>query len=210
LVVVDIDEVLGDYVTGICRWVREYGPSLLKLGNVATARLIGRLEEVQRSRGWVGAEVLDLSYPDWQKVKHDFRTRGGKRTLPVFTDAKPFLEWCHARNWIIILVTSRPIAEYPNIFTDTLLWLDQHALPFDHVWWATEKAERLEDADIALRSKIRFAVDDLERYVNQFASKGVKSYQLVRGNGTVSSLAVLPNVHIVRTLTEIMEQENQQ
>jgi FMN phosphatase YigB (HAD superfamily) len=199
-VIVDIDQVLADYVSGICRWGRQYGPQLMKLSNSDTIRLTTTLADIEARGGWVNHETVGVSHMQWQQVKHDFRMRGGKRLLSVFSDAKPFLEWCRSNEWTIILVTARPINEYPNIFTDTLTWLHANDLPFDHVWWASEKGERLEEAHIVMRSQIVFAVDDSERYVNQFRSKGIKTYWLDRTATTDSTAHDPMRVHSLHDL----------
>jgi FMN phosphatase YigB (HAD superfamily) len=181
-VLVDIDQVLADYITGMADWAHDWAASLLQLSPAESVRLGNRLEEIVQKRSWLNHEAVGLTHLQWQQVKHDFRTRGGKRTLPVFKDAKPFLQWCQGKGWAVILVTSRPVNEYPNIFTDTLTWLHDNSLPFDHVWWANEKGERIdEEAHVLLRSQIMFAVDDSEKFVAQFRSKGIKTYHLDRG-----------------------------
>jgi hypothetical protein len=206
-VVVDIDEVLADYLSGICRWGINYGPQIMKLSPPDTLRLVHTLETIQRGRQWINSEAVGLPQVEWQKVKHDFRVRGGKRFLPVFPDARPFLEWCRAQGWIILLITSRPIDRYPNIFTDKLTWLDTNGLPFDHLWWTNEKTQRLEEAHIVLRSQIKFAVDDNLTFVHQFAQKGVRTYWLTRDR--IVNLPGVNQSNIIRvsSLTELMEQE---
>lgn len=204
-VVVDIDQVLGDYITAICRWGREYGSKLMRLSSSETIRVVQRLEEIQVRQSFVNADTVGVGHLQWQAVKHDFRTRGGKRTLNVFPDARPFLEWCKTKGWTIILVTSRPVTEYPNIFTDTLYWLNANQLPFDRLWWSFEKGERLEEA--SLRSQVVFAVDDSPKHVTQFREKGIKAYQLSRTMGFDDSDPT-HNPFEVRSLHDLMAREN--
>ena len=209
-VVVDIDGVLADYVSGVCSWIREWGSALLKLRPKDAVGLMLRIQEIQKSEGrrWVNADSLGISYEQWKILKHDFRTKGGKRLLPVFEDARQFLHWCRDRGWVIILVTSRPVDRYPNIFTDTISWLDKSELPFDHLWWATEKTERIEEANIVMRSQIVFAVDDDPKFVAQFRSKCVKTYWLVRQG--LQDCQAAQDVTTVTSLTELMEKETAQ
>lgn len=207
LVIVDIDQVLADYITGICLWAREWSSKILKLSSSETVRLQYRLTDLQMNRKWINAESVGIPYLEWQKIKHDFRTRGGKRTLPVFDDAQTFLKWCRAKGWIIILVTSRPINEYPNLFSDTLFWLEKNELPFDFVWWSAEKAERLEEANMQMRKQIVFAVDDSEKFVNQFRAKGVKAYHLDRNMPPFNETDPTYDKLRVRSLHDLMSRE---
>jgi hypothetical protein len=203
-VLVDIDNVLADYIRGICLWAKDHAPSLLKLPNPLAMRLGGRLDSLRHNGGYVNAESTGLTPAEWGQVKHAFRTQGGKLAIPVFEDAKPFLTWCRQRNWKIILVTSRPIDRYPNIFTDTLTWLHTNDLPFDYLWWADDKARRLEEYEhVTLRSHVVFAVDDDMRFVNQYREKNIKTYWLCRqGTGGADNL-------ITRSLTQIIEREGE-
>jgi hypothetical protein len=208
-VIVDIDDVLADYIVGICDWAADVGPSLLGMDTVTELGFRDRLRAIKKGHHWVNNDAVGLSHMDWQKVKHDFRTRHGKVAIPTFSDTRPFLEWCRSKGWLIVLVTSRPVDQYPNIFTDTVSWLARHNLPFDYLWWTTEKSERLEEALINIREQVVFAVDDSPRYVSQFASKGIRTYWLRRGlNDDDESEESDPNVVVCRSLIELMDKES--
>jgi hypothetical protein len=205
-VLVDIDNVLADYIHGICTWAKEHAPALLKLSNTLTIRLADNLDRLRASHDYVNATSVGLSASEWNAVKHGFRTQGGKRTLPVFPDAMIFLDWCRRQDWKIILVTSRPIDRYPNIFTDTITWLHSNDLPFDYLWWADDKANRLEEYEhVSLRSHVVFAVDDDMRFINQYLSKGIKAYWLNR-KGAENSDGLL----IVKSLTQVIAREGEE
>ena len=166
--------------------------------------LVGRLERILKTGAWVSHETLGVSLREWQLLKHDFRTKGGKRHLRVFDDAKPFLDWCRTKGWLIILVTSRPIDKYPNLFTDTVGWLTENHLPYDFLWWSGDKAERLEEAHIVLRSQIVFAVDDSVKFITQLTSKGIRSYLLDRYTYDVRQT---DTYYQCQSLTQLMEME---
>jgi hypothetical protein len=180
VVIVDIDQVLADYISGICDWGKEWGPHLIGFEGDQAIRLQERLDYLRKNQMWINSDTVGVSHMEWQKVKHHFRTNGGKRALRPFSDAKAFLEWCRSQGWLIVLITSRPIVEYPNLFSDTLYWLDKTQMPYDHVWWSMEKMERIEEAAVDPQ-QIVFAVDDSKTFVEQFRKKGVKTYHLDRG-----------------------------
>lgn len=179
-VIVDIDGVLADYCCGICNWLRKNGPDILGMGTVVFAReeFLNRVDRLQTEHAYVNAEALQVTHEEWRKLKHHFRIQGEKKIMPVYPDAPRFLRWCRTQGYKIILVTSRPINEYPNLFTDTMTWLTANRLPFDYLWWATEKAERIQEGNVLAHTV--FAVDDDPRYANQFTAKGVRTYLLQR------------------------------
>lgn len=163
-VVVDIDNVLCDYVSGICDWVRmRYAvPSSL-------------LDELKSSRAYVSAETLNIKADTWQRMKHEFRTGGFKRTLPLMPGAREFLTQLKARGLQVVLLTSRPIDEYPNLLTDTVMWLNSNQLPFDYLWWGMDKAERIVRTD-GLSQHVQFIVDDEPRFIDQFSRAGFNCF----------------------------------
>jgi len=205
VVLVDIDNVLADYITGICQWARSHA-DIMDLPLAELDRVVERLKVLQASKTWVTASSVDVPYKQWQRVKHHFRVNGGKRDLPVFNDARPFLDWCRRNKWLIVLITSRPIVDYPNLFSDTLTWLTNNNLPFDYVWWAMEKGDRLEEAHVAFRSRVLFAVDDDERYVYQYRFKGIKAYHLDRSTSYNDGDPTHDQFHI-HSLHDLMARE---
>jgi len=100
------------------------------------------------------------------------------------------------------------VDRYPNIFTDTLSWLDAMQLPFDHLWWATDKSDRLEEAHVQMRSQIVFAVDDDKKFVAQFRSKGIKTYWLDRSLPFNESDPTHDDRFHVRNLHDLMSRED--
>lgn len=169
--VIDIDNVICDYIGGICQWL---------IATKADSVDLDKVNDAWRHGRYINAERLGIKEELWQSWKHEFRTGGFKRYLPVFDDARRFLEMCKIAQLRIVLLTSRPIDRYQNLFTDTIMWLNSNQLPFDFVWWSLEKAERILMED-GLREKVRFAVDDDQRFVRQFARAGIRTYWLRRG-----------------------------
>jgi len=208
-VIVDIDGVLADYVAGMCMWAKEWGPALLQLRPAGSMQLVTHLKNmIDMHSTRINIDQTGVSQDQWRVIKHEFRIRGGKRSLPPYGDARQFLNWCWERGWIIILMTSRPVDRYPNIFTDTLSWLDAMQLPFDHLWWATDKSDRLEEAHVQMRSQIVFAVDDDKKFVAQFRSKGIKTYWLDRSLPFNESDPTHDDRFHVRNLHDLMSRED--
>jgi hypothetical protein len=200
-VVIDIDNVLADYITGMCAWAKDQ--TCVRMDPAIRLRYVHRLDDCIRNQSWIDGTTAGVSPADWKRIKHEFRSTGGHKHLPVFKDAKAFLEWCQQQGWLVVLITSRPVDEYPNIFTDTVTWLHDNHLPFDRLWWAQDKGMALDETYMLMRSLIRFAVDDDGKFVAQFNSRGIRTYWL-RQNGEFDPAHPLT----VRSLTDIIEMEN--
>jgi hypothetical protein len=193
--VIDIDQVLCDYISGICDWLHRYSGEAVP-GD--------RLQEIVSQRLYVNALTLGLPEEKWKKLKHEFRVSGGKRYLPVFADAKVFLQALMRRGLQIVLLTSRPVDRYPNIYTDTLLWLERNELPYDFIWWAHDKGERV--LETGLREHVRLFADDDVRFIDQISKLGIPSYWVQRGVGDAREhTRQAPNVHPVQTLQHVVD-----
>jgi hypothetical protein len=186
-VVIDIDNVLADYIEGFCHFMERVGEG-------------DRAEYIRRIRPYRIQEEIPSDL--WKRLKHQFRVEGWKRYLPVMPGAKEFLTWCRNQGYYVVLLTSRPIDRYPNLYMDTLYWLNTAGLPFDTVWWTQHKGEALsERLDL---SDVQFAVDDDFEFVTQFKDKGVRTYWLNR-------TLVDPDVGVltVRTLADVIQKEQE-
>lgn len=163
-IIVDIDQILADYVLGFLQWLVE-------------KKLIepDKALDVRKHHKWVDHTALGLDPQVYAAYRHEFRVSGAHADLPVMPGALDFLTWAKTM-WQVIILTSRPIHEYPNIYGETLIWLDANKLPYDRVWWASDKGAVCLDRGVA--PYVRFMVDDDFRYVLQMADLGIRSYWL--------------------------------
>lgn len=193
-VLVDIDNVLCDYLTGFLDWA-ELHEELLPY----------QIQKLRRERPMLTAGTVGVTHQAWEDMKHRFRVSGAKAALPLMPGARAFLEWCHAQGLYIVLLTSRPIDRYPNIYIDTLHWLRVHQLPHDFVWWADDKGRLIKDRDIV--EHVSFAVDDDPKFVEQL-SPYVRVYWM-HGDKEYAETSeeIGTKVRTVQSFTEIMDRE---
>ncbi len=169
IVICDIDGVLADYVSGFLAWTSNHQPELFN-----------RCADLNRqdTNLWLNASSLGVSEDVWQELKHRFRTSRGKLSLPVYDGAKELLSACRAKGLKIVLLTSRPIDKYPNIYTDTLEWLINNELEHDFIWWSQDKAETLLSKNI--KANVAFAIDDDTRFITSYTAMGIRSFWINR------------------------------
>ena len=168
--VIDIDGVLCDYRTGFLDWISDHHSRL--------SRCVGKLKS-DPYHYMLTRKDFNLSINEWQDLKHDFRISGAKEYLPVYSDAQGFLKKLKECGIVSVLLTSRPIDRYPNLYGDTVSWLKKNKLHHDIVWWAYDKADK------ALERLVNpvFAVDDDPTYINKFADAGIPSFWICRNGG---------------------------
>ena len=169
--VIDIDGVLCDYRTGFLDWVYEDQPGL--------RALINELKSADYHFSVVTRHDLDLTVEKWQDIKHRFRISGAIENLPVYGDVIHFLKGLRDYGISTVLLTSRPIDRYPNLYGDTVSWLEKNQLPYDVIWWAYDKADK---AIERLPNPV-FAVDDDPGHISKFADAGIKSFWICRNRG---------------------------
>lgn len=191
-VVLDIDGVLADYRLGLLYWIRQSVPELAQAANA----------HIMRTDTWINADTMGVSYRKWLETLEMFRMSGGKQSIPLFEGAAEFVSWIDRRNWQLVLVTSRPIDIYSNIYRDTVEWLRHNCLGDRLLLWSKSKAEIL--FRLRMIDRIRFAVDDEHGHVMDYAALEVKTYWLNHYNVV---MGILNHVTEVKNLVEIVKHE---
>jgi hypothetical protein len=164
-VVIDIDSVLADYVAGFTEWA-------VLTGHLAR----NTADHLVATRPYINQISLGIPEAHWLVMQHLFRISGAKSKMPLMPGAREFLLWCRMRGWMIVLMTSRRIDQYPNIHGDTVRWLSEKGLTYDVLWWAREKGrEVVKNLDPAM---VRFFLDDNLHFINQFKDLGIRAYWL--------------------------------
>lgn len=164
LAVIDLDNTVCDYITGIGAWLLRNCPGYT-----------AQIEQVVASRAWVNAQAIGMPDAEWQYLKHTFRTSGEKRFLPVMPRAREAMLQLTEAGYTVIILTSRPFDRYPNLYNDTIVWLQNNRIPFHYLWWSHDKAEKLAER-LGGFDHVRFVADDELRYLRPLAEHGVPCY----------------------------------
>jgi len=169
--VIDIDGVLCNHDEGFLTWLR--GTYML------TKEQSSMISVKEKKYGFVGninRNDLNMDPVTWQDLKHQFRISGYKEFMPVFPDAKEFLIRLISKDITVVLLTSRPIDRYPNLYTDTVAWLERAKLPYDVIWWSYDKADHV----VENLPNPLFAVDDDLSQASKFDLADIPVYWLCR------------------------------
>lgn len=160
-VVVDIDGVLADYRLGLLYWIRQSVPELSAQAN----------QHIQRKDTWIDYDTMKVPFRKWLDVLEMFRMSGGKQSIPVYEGAHELLHYCRQAGYEIVLLTSRPIDIYSNIYRDTVEWLRNNHLEYDMLLWSKSKAEMV--YKMRLTDKVLFAVDDEIKHIEDYDRLGI-------------------------------------
>jgi uncharacterized HAD superfamily protein len=195
--VIDIDGVICDHNLGFLSWLRKAG----NLHNWQDAKLVDK----EKTLGYIDTlnrHDLGMSPKEWQNLKHEFRISGYKEYMPVFDDAKEFLTQLKDKNIVTVLMTSRPIDRYPNLYTDTVAWLEREHLPYDVIWWSYDKADHV----VENLPNPLFAVDNDLTQVNKFDAADIPVYWLCRRKEEMKDFLFnepFNRIHMVNKLQQI-------
>lgn len=198
--VVDIDNVLADYIRGFIVWLGE--------AKIIPTDVAADFYEHPR---YVSARSLGLPEHLYDEAKHLYRISGQHAYIPSMYGAAQFLiRMQQARpDRSIILLTARPIDRYPNLYGETLAWIQQVGLPCHFVWWASDKGEAIRTSGIA--NHVELAIDDDWTHVEQFGRIGVTTYWLNHSGECnimeTMKMDLLSNVRMVRNFDDILAYE---
>jgi len=194
---IDLDGVLADFIEGFIQWIfARMNPS---------PQAAERLRKIYKTREFINATSLGVSIPEWEAIQHEFRTTGQFGELPMMPHAQEFVQFCREQGCHVVVITSRPIDQYPNIYDDTVEWFAKHEMKVDKIWWGPNKAEKLASVK-HLIPDIQFAVDDDDRYIEQFHLYGVRRVYWYR-HGELHEPPKQKEIVVVSSLLEIMNKE---
>src|SRR3954451_14658495 len=106
VVAVDIDGTLGDYHGHFVNFASAY------LG-----RKLPSAENYRSNKRF--AEYLGISLAEYRIIKLAYRQGGMKRSMPIFTGAKPLLRTIEEEGCELWLTTTRPFQRLDNVDPDT-------------------------------------------------------------------------------------------
>lgn len=134
IVITDLDGCLTDYPEVFLSWVAEN-----------RGLPFDSLEAMKTS----------MSRDDYEEIKHSYRISGVKRNLPVCPGVKEALEGLKRNGMDIWVITTRP--NWEPVFSDTKYWLNANNLPYDELFFVSNKPAFLEQN---LSKGIRVVIDD--------------------------------------------------
>lgn len=185
---IDMDGVLSDYPSGFYSWYhRNYKPKILD--------------------SWMfpSAEALLLDASEFREIQHAFRISGEVQRLPCYEGSTQFTQALREKGYRICIFTARSIDEYPNLYADTLHWLEENQISFDAIWWVRSRGTKATQlARLGLVRDIAFAVDDDYEECLAYARSGVKIFMPKRSYNERFKSVARPHLNHVNQLEEIL------
>lgn len=146
VIAVDIDGTLGDY----------HG-HFVKFASAYLGKRLPAAENYQSNKRF--AEYLGISLAEYRIIKLAYRQGGMKRSMPIFTGAKPLLRTIEEEGCELWLTTTRPFQRLDNVDPDTRFWLERHDIGFQGLLYDEDKYERL--AETVDAERVVMVIDDL-------------------------------------------------
>jgi dimeric dUTPase (all-alpha-NTP-PPase superfamily) len=105
-------------------------------------------------------------------TKHEWRTSGLKRNLPVVPGASAFTKKLKKLGYRIVIITSRPYKEYSRLFGDTIFWLKKNKIAYDDIYFDDQKHLTI----LKKFPKLDFMVDDNPKFQAEVSREGYTVY----------------------------------
>lgn len=164
--IIDIDGVLADYRRGLLYWIRQSWPTLAQKANA----------HVMRNDTWIDDKTMGVPFRTWLELLEMFRMSGGKQAIPLFDGASDMVMEIRKRGMGVVLLTSRPIDLYSNIYRDTIEWLRNNQIQHDLLLWSKSKAEMVHK--MRLIDTAAFAIDDEFKHIEEYDRLCIPSFWL--------------------------------
>lgn len=145
IVVSDIDGVLGMYHQHFAQFNSQYWSLPLPL------------------EMWDGTgefeDHLGVDKAQYREAKLAYRQGGQKRVMPVYAQARNWLDNLHLAGAEVWLATTRPWMRHDSTDPDTRWWLTKNCMFYDHLLYDEDKYERL--ADLVDPQRVVMILEDL-------------------------------------------------
>jgi uncharacterized HAD superfamily protein len=142
-----------------------------------------------------------LSWTQYEDLKKQYRLSGRKSRLKVVSGAQELLNNLRKQGYLIIILTSRPIYEYPEVFRDTLLWLKNNKIAHDLLFGGGK------DKHIQILKyfpDLKFMIEDNSSIAYKIATAGYRCY-LLHSTTNATTKEVHDNLIRINTLAEVMK-----
>lgn len=145
----DLDDVAALYTVGFRRWCDQKGYKLAE----------------------------HINTPAMETIKDEFHSTGGFISLePVPGAIEVLNKWRQARqSRRLVMVTARPYKRYKQVYSDTIVWLRQFNVHYDHILFERDKAEAVRQCQPAT---IIAHIEDRGKHALEVASTGVTVLKL--------------------------------
>jgi len=152
---IDLDNVLCDWNSSFIKFVKQHGFVITE-------------KELSMNSFKV------LTNEKFKELKHKFRLSGLKKKLKVLEGAREVTQSLSNLNYTIIILSARPVKEYPKLFADTIEWLKANRIAYHAVYFDDDKNNTI----IKEFPRMKFFVEDTLDYANSIAKKGYKVFLL--------------------------------
>lgn len=142
-----------------------------------------------------------IPYQLYKDLKKEYRTCGVKETFELRSGAIGIFEKLKESGFKVVIISSRPVHQYPQLVAQTVHWLDKKIPIYDEIVFEDKKF-------IPVLSKypfLKFGVEDNRYYANLIAIWGYKMYLL---NNKYNQGELHANVIRIDSLKEIVYSMN--
>jgi uncharacterized HAD superfamily protein len=122
------------------------------------------------------AKHLHVSAAELRKLKHEFRSNGHKRKMRAYPDGVAFVRLLRSSGYKVVLLSARPVNEYPSLFYDTIASLAANEIPYDGIYFSENKEEEI----LKRFPNIQFFVEDCLENAEKITAAGKKVYLVDR------------------------------
>jgi uncharacterized HAD superfamily protein len=152
IIATDIDGVLADWYGGLLLYAEQHFERRFDISDLTNHHISA-------------VKKFGISKTEEEELKSGFIESGGYKTLYPIPGCSDILQKARSQGWTIIEVTSRPEKQHKRVYGDTLSWLDKSNVPYDFIFWGSNKADIVSNE--IYPAKITYFIEDrLDNAVN--------------------------------------------
>ncbi len=168
-IIFDIDDVLADYT----------GYMSEQLG-LQTGNLMSQCITNTRSLG----EQWGIDRREWELFKEQMRSKGHFAKFKPIAPAISAVNLAMSKGFKVLLLTNRPVDQYPRLYSDTILWLFRHNVRYHSIIHGPSKVHAICRSNLDIADRVVVAFDDHPQNIKEYQDIGIKSVLVrARENG---------------------------
>lgn len=157
----DLDDVLADYTGYFCQMMKAVTGREIDPTDVDHSKSIG--------------EQYGIGRKEWEVIKERVRSEGGFARFKPLAPGLEAVKVAGELGFNVLLITNRPVHEYPRLYSDTVLWLNQQEVCYHSLVFGSSKVMKICQGNRQLAGRIRLAFDDHPANVKEFQDVGVNA-----------------------------------
>jgi 5'(3')-deoxyribonucleotidase len=140
--------------------------------------------------------LTSLGRQVYDEIKHNYRTSGYKYSLNIDDNTRGLVNEIY-KNYNVLIMTTRPFDDYPEMYNLTEKWLSSNSIKYDMLMSKSEK-------NIKKNQNIKFHIDDELEHCKIYLKLGIKCFLISKDKTKTKKGWSGQNIIYIHNLNQVL------